>query len=250
MIPEIDWMNPELVDKRQEIAPQVTLSPQNLEYNRQLLAEDCVRYTQLEEEEQRPLLAHLIALRAHLPTVKSYPISARLLTAYFVLSTEGEKLLGTAADVLNQEAELGTNMANHLFAHNFDIASGVIAAVDRIVIVEDELNGLTTQRIERRDQLAREGSHGLPLAEFAEVYGESIAYAKDSVDLLSQDKSATPGILLFKDLIDKVKAGQFVPGILPESFTELVLLGMEDTMEVYQTVYPLAARLISPTSSD
>ena len=75
------------------------------------------------------------------------------------------------------------------------------------------------------------------MRDHAEVYGESIAYAKDSVDLSSKDNSDTPGIKLFEDLMDKVEAGLFVPGILVESFRELVILGIEDAKEVYIPIY-------------
>lgn len=234
---EIDWLSPDMIDRRQAIAPLVTLPPEQVEFNRQSLLTDRQRYDKLNEIGQRPFQELLVSLKQQLKASHSYPVSARLLSAAFLLNTEAQKTGGAAVDILEQQGTLNTKTINHVFAHQFDIASGIIVAADRVIIVEDELNGLTAQRIERRNQLAIAGGFSPTLAGYAEIYGESTAYAKDSADLLAIDDSDTPGIKLFEDLINKVKAGQFVPGVLTESFRELVILGMEDAKAVYQSVY-------------
>lgn len=234
---EIDWSDPWLINKRVELAGKVSLSQSHLEFLRGELQEFNGRYKNLEEEEQRPLLDNLTSFRKGIQKAKPFPISARLLTVMFILNTEGQAIRGTAAWALSNPPELDTDTINHLFAHYFDISSGIISAVDRINIIEDEIHGLTLQRVEEENQSARKDGLLVPITMYGEIYGESIAYARESAKLLFEDMSNTPGLVPIMDLITRTQAGEPIPGILDESFRELVVLGMEHTKEIYPPLY-------------
>lgn len=213
----------EMIDLRKRIASEVTLTPQYLELNRRILNDSFEMYVQpmFAEANRKPLMADLSSLREHQKTSLPYSASARLLAAAFLIGTESENLFQLALEGIGCQDKLGIDKALHMFAHNFDIASGIFTAAHRFVIVEDELNGLTSDGIERRDQMARSIGIRLSAAELVDVHGESIFYARELAELVINDDSVIPGTKLFTDLITRVEEGQFVPGILPESFKEL-----------------------------
>lgn len=244
---EIPSNNQEMITLRRSVASTVTLSPQHLKLNRQLVNEgfEMMIKPLFTEPYQRPLMEHLSNLSDHIRERLSYPISPRMLSAAFAAHIEAEKFSEAALVGLREQNRLGTDIALHMFAHSFDIASGILTACHRFVIVEDELNGLTSSGIERRDQMVREIGIRLPAADLATVYGESIFYAKNLAELLrNEDTSATPGTILFTDLIARLEEGQFVPGILSESFRGLVILGVEDAKRVYENIYPFSTKAL------
>lgn len=244
---EIPENHYKMIDLRQRLAATVTLSPEHLALNRLLVDEGYKMEIEplFTGRGKRPLMEHLSALRTHLGGSLSYPVSARLLSAGFLLGSEAEKFYQAAIEGLRQQESLGSDIACHMFAHQFDIWSGIITAAHGIIMVEDELNGLTLPSIERRNQMAEKIGIRLPPWELAVVYGESTAYAKELTELLDKDQSDTPGSLLFTDLILRVESGQFVPGILPESFRELVILGVEDSQRIYERIYPVAEQVLT-----
>lgn len=248
---EIPNNNQEMITLRRSVAPTVTtLSPEHLELNRQLVNEGFEMMVKLlfTEPYQRPLMERLSILRDHIRERLPYPISPRMLSAAFSAHIEAEKFSEAALLALREQDRLGTDSALHMFAHSFDISSGVITACHRFVILEDELNGRTSSGIERRNQMARVMGMRLPAADFAIVYGESIFYAKNLAELLRKDTSAIPGTILFTDLIARLEEGQFVPGILPESFRKLVILGVEDAKRFYEEIYPFSTEALLPSA--
>lgn len=244
---EIPRNDQEMIELRRSVASTVTLSPQHLELNRQLVNEGFERMVKplFTEPYKRPLMERLSILRDHIRGRLPYPISPRMLSATFAAHIEVEKFSEAALLALREQDMLGTDSALHMFAHSFDISSGIVTACHRFVILEDELNGRTSSGIERRDQMAWEMGMRLPAANLAIFYGESMFYAKNLADLLRKDTSATPGTILFTDLKARLEEGQFVPGILPESFRELVVLGVEDAKRVYEKIYPFSTEALS-----
>lgn len=239
----------EMVDLRVSIAPRVTLPPQFLDLNKQLVDqgfEMMVRpFFTGSDEMKANLFEQLSFLVGRIRARVSYPISANHLSAAFVASSEVGRFEDAALEGLRQQKRLGEDMALHMFAHGFDISAGITTATQRIFMVEDELNGFTSAGIERRDQSVREAGVRISAADFAVVYGESTAYARELAKLLREDKSPLSGTILFTDLITRVREKQFVPGILPESFPDLVVVGIVDAQRVYEIVHPYALEAVT-----
>ena len=242
---EIPTNDNETIDLRESIAETVTLTPEDLKLNKELvdLAYEMEIVPLLQEEDQRSLLQHLSSLKKRLQTRLPYPISEKLLLGSFLVSSEITRFSAAALEGIRYQDRIGTDNALRMFAQQFDISAGVTTATHRILIVEDELNGQTTSGIERRDRLASGAGIITSPSEFAVYYGESIAYARELVELLRDDDSPTPGAKLFTDLVTRVRDGQFIPGILLSSFPDLVILGIEHSQRVYEAVYPVASRI-------
>lgn len=171
-----------------------------------------------------------------------YPISAPLLAASFMYGFS----TGMFIDKLQEIDQIGDPVAEMLFAQCFDIHSGATIATSRFINVEEELHDRTTERIEGSEQgwQQESGLSTIPV-EFAQSYAEKLMEAKRLTDLYRNDLSTIPGIVLFDDLTESIKRGESIPGILPISFRELVLLGVEDAKRMYGLIHPFASQIVS-----
>ncbi len=182
-----------------------------------------------------------------------YPIPAPLLAAYFIKTSSIGLFINRLQEIdeFEDPMPMGYPVAEMLFAQYFDIHSGAMIATNRFIIVEEELHGKTAERIEKIDQgWQQETGVSTTPVEFAQSYGEKIMEAKRLADLYrtslnNNDPLIIPGIVLFNDLMDSIKRGESVPGVLPISFRELILLGIADTKRMYKLIYPFADLAVS-----
>lgn len=123
-------------------------------------------------------------------------------------------------------------------------ASAALLSASYIIRAEEERFSGSISAVKTNDQPTRD----LVFAHYYDLSSGVLASA-DSIFQLpytySSGESETSVLELFSTLSGGLKANRPIPGILPVSFRNLVLLGFEDALYTYLAMYPIAEAFIN-----